>query len=98
MTKFLLTVCVFGLLLSSASAQDKTLEQLREERSHIFGIEGLENLGLEQDAIDVRYGPNSGAKADIARLPSWANSRHMRRSKRYGPPPPPMASRLEGAR
>jgi hypothetical protein len=43
MSKFLLTVCAFGLLLSSAFAQDKTPEQLREERGHIFGIEGLEN-------------------------------------------------------
>src|SRR5262245_24079680 len=43
MSKFLLTVCAFGLLLSSALAQEKTPEQLREERSHIFGIEGLEN-------------------------------------------------------
>jgi hypothetical protein len=39
----ILTVCAFGLLLSSAFAEDKTPEQLREERSHIVGIEGLEN-------------------------------------------------------
>jgi hypothetical protein len=43
MSKFLLTVCAFGLLLSSAFAQEKTQEQLREERSHIWGIEGLQN-------------------------------------------------------
>ena len=43
MSKFLLTVCAFGLLLSSAFAQEKTPEQLREERSHIFGIEGQES-------------------------------------------------------
>ena len=43
MSKFLLTVCAFGLLLSSAFAQEKSLERLREERSHIFGIEGQEN-------------------------------------------------------
>jgi hypothetical protein len=43
MSKFLLTVCAFGLLLSPAFAEDKTPERLREERSHIFGIEGLEN-------------------------------------------------------
>jgi hypothetical protein len=42
MSKFLLTVCAFGLLLSSAFAQEKSPEQLREERSHIFGIEGLQ--------------------------------------------------------
>jgi hypothetical protein len=43
MSKFLLTVCAFGLLLSPAFAEDKTPERLQEERSHIFGIEGLEN-------------------------------------------------------
>ncbi len=42
MTKFLLTVCVFGLLLSSAFAEDKTPEQLREENSYIFGHDGLQ--------------------------------------------------------
>jgi hypothetical protein len=42
MSKFLLTLCAFGLLLSSAFADEKTPEQLREERSHIFGIEGLQ--------------------------------------------------------
>ena len=42
MNKFLLTVCAFGLLLSSAFAQERTPEQLREERSHIFGIDGLQ--------------------------------------------------------
>jgi hypothetical protein len=31
MIKFLLTVCAFGLLLSSAFAQDKSPERLREE-------------------------------------------------------------------
>jgi hypothetical protein len=44
--KFLLTVCVFGLLLSSASAEEKSPEQLREERSRIFGIEKLETQTL----------------------------------------------------
>ena len=43
MSKFLLTVCAFGLLSSSAFAEEKSLERLREERSHIFGIEGLES-------------------------------------------------------
>jgi hypothetical protein len=42
MSKFLLTVCAFGLLLSSALAEEKSQEQYREERSHIFGIEGQE--------------------------------------------------------
>src|SRR5262245_8573475 len=44
MSKFLLlTACAFGLLFSSALAQEKSLEQLREERSHIYGIEGQRN-------------------------------------------------------
>jgi hypothetical protein len=43
MSKFLLTVCAFGLLLSSAFAEEKSREQYREERSHIFGIEGQES-------------------------------------------------------
>jgi len=43
MSKFLLTVCAFGLLLSSAFAQEKSPEQYREEQSHIFGIEGQQS-------------------------------------------------------
>jgi hypothetical protein len=43
MSKFLVTVCAFGLFFSSAFAQDKSPEQLREERSRIFGIEGQES-------------------------------------------------------
>jgi hypothetical protein len=43
MSKFLLTVCAFGLLLSFAFAEEKSPEQLREERSRIIGIEGLES-------------------------------------------------------
>src|SRR5262249_32548874 len=43
MNKFLVTACIFGLLLSSAFAEEKSREQLREERLHIFGIEGQEN-------------------------------------------------------
>jgi hypothetical protein len=42
MSKFLLTVCAFGLLLSPAFAEEKSREQYREERLHIFSIEGLE--------------------------------------------------------
>jgi hypothetical protein len=42
MIKLLLTTCAFGLLLSSASAEEKTLEQLRGEANNIFGHEGLQ--------------------------------------------------------
>jgi hypothetical protein len=58
MSRFLLTVCVFGLLLSSAFAEEKTPEQLREERSHIFGIEGLQNQTVHRFVA-------SGAKQQI---------------------------------
>ena len=43
MTKFLLTVFVFGLFSSFAFAEEKTPG---EERSRIFGIEGLESQTL----------------------------------------------------
>jgi hypothetical protein len=43
MKNLLLTVLAFGLLSSSAFAEDKTPERLREESNHIFGVEGLEN-------------------------------------------------------
>jgi hypothetical protein len=46
MSKFLLAICAFGLFFSSAFAQDNSRERLREERSHIFGIEGLESQTL----------------------------------------------------
>jgi hypothetical protein len=48
MSKFSLAGCLFGLLLSSAFAQEKSPEQLREERSHIFGIEGLQTQTLSR--------------------------------------------------
>jgi hypothetical protein len=41
MSKFLLTVCAFGLLLSSAFAQEKTQEQLREEKGIIWNHDGV---------------------------------------------------------
>jgi hypothetical protein len=36
MSKFLLTVCAFGLLLSSAFAEEKSPEQHREESNQLF--------------------------------------------------------------
>jgi hypothetical protein len=58
MKNLLLTVLAFGLLLSPAFAEDKTPERLREERSHIFGIEGLQKHQI------TRVVP-SGAKQHI---------------------------------
>jgi hypothetical protein len=43
MGKLLLALCAFGVLSSSAFAQDKSSEQLREERARIFGIEGQDS-------------------------------------------------------
>jgi hypothetical protein len=31
----------------------------------------------DQGAFDVRYAPDSGAKADIAGLPRWARTGHL---------------------
>jgi hypothetical protein len=58
MKNLLLTVLAFGLPLSPAFAEDKTPERLREERSHIFGIEGLQKHQI------TRVVP-SGAKQHI---------------------------------
>jgi len=41
MSKFLLTACAFGLLFSSALAQEKSLEQLDKESNRIWAAEGL---------------------------------------------------------
>jgi len=74
MSKFLLTVFAFGLLLSSAFAQEKSSEQYREEQSHIFGIEGLESQtftrvvasGAKQRIdVYVSLNPDCSATGDI---------------------------------
>jgi hypothetical protein len=44
MSKFLLTVCAFGLLFSSALAQEKSLDELDRENDRIWGAEGLQRL------------------------------------------------------
>jgi hypothetical protein len=41
MSKFLLTLCAFGLFLSSAFAQEKSLEQLDRESARLWGTEGV---------------------------------------------------------
>jgi hypothetical protein len=40
MKSHLLTILAFALLSSSSFAQEKSPEQLREESSHIWGVEG----------------------------------------------------------
>jgi hypothetical protein len=55
MSKFLLTVCAFGLFFSSALAEENSLEQLDRERNRIWGAEGLQSL---QFARTVPSGTN----------------------------------------
>ena len=42
MRKFLLAVCAFGLLLPSAFAEEKSLEELDKEGNRIWGTEGVQ--------------------------------------------------------
>src|SRR5262245_59072256 len=74
MSKFLLTVCAFGLLLSSAFAEEKSREQLREERLHIFGIEGQKNQSFtrfvasgakQRIGFYVALNPDCTAQGDV---------------------------------
>ena len=44
MGKFLLPVCVVGLLFSSALAQEKSLDEHDRESNRIWGAEGLQRL------------------------------------------------------
>jgi len=55
MGKFLLTVCAFGLLSSSAFAEEKSLDELDRETARIWGAEGLQRL---QFARTVPSGTN----------------------------------------
>jgi len=74
MSKLLLTVFAFGLIFSSAFAQDKSPEQLREERSHIFGIDGLQTQTFsrfvgsgarQRMGFYVQINPDCSAVGDI---------------------------------
>jgi hypothetical protein len=74
MGKFLLALCAFGVLFSSAFAQHKSPKQLREERARIFGIEGQDNQtynrvvasGTKQQInFYVSLNPNCTASGDI---------------------------------
>ena len=42
MSKFLLTMCAFGLLLSSAFAEEKSPEQHREESNQIIRLQKID--------------------------------------------------------
>ena len=46
MSKFLLTVCAFGLLLSFAFAEEKSPEQHRKESNQMLGVEGVQKMKL----------------------------------------------------
>jgi hypothetical protein len=48
MSKFLVTICAFGILSSSAFAEEKSREQLREESNQLFGVEGVQRIELNR--------------------------------------------------
>ena len=52
-------------------ARNATRDTVRVETKAVYS--------LDSRPTDVRSAPNSGEKADIAALPSWATSRHVRR-------------------
>jgi hypothetical protein len=74
MSKFLLAVCGFALVLSSAFAQEKSPEQQREEDLRIFGVEGLQTQQLtrfvasgknERVAFFYAVAPDCSATGDV---------------------------------
>jgi hypothetical protein len=60
MKRLLLTaVCAFGLVFSTALAQEKTQEQLREESGHIWSVDGLKKTQYRKivaSGTDTRIG------------------------------------------
>jgi hypothetical protein len=71
MSKFLLTACALGLFLSSALAQEKSLEELDRERDRIWGAEGLQRL---QFARTVPSGTNQRIEFLTALNPDCTSS------------------------
>ena|SRR5215831_13872428 len=76
MKRLLLTaVCAFGLVFSTALAQEKTQEQLREENAIIWGHDGLKKEQYTRVVISGTKGrigfftsvnPDCSAKNDVA--------------------------------
>ena len=71
MGKFLLTVCAFGLLFSSALAQEKSLDELDRESNRIWGAEGVQKL---QFARTVPSGTNQRIEFLTALNPDCTSS------------------------
>ena len=71
MRKFLLTACAFGLLFSSALAQEKSLDELDRETARIWGAEGLQRL---QFARTVPSGANQRIEFITALNPDCTSS------------------------
>jgi hypothetical protein len=74
MSKFLLTVCAFGLILSPAFAEEKSREQFREESNQIFGVEGVQKLEVNRTIASgtkhrigfyVSLNPDCSASGDV---------------------------------
>jgi hypothetical protein len=71
MRKFLLTVCAFGLLFSSALAQEKSLDELDRESARIWSAEGLQRV---QFARTVPSGANQRIEFITALTPDCTSS------------------------
>ena len=71
MSKFLLTACAFGLLFSSALAQEKSPDELDRERTRLWGTEGLQRL---QFARTVPSGANQRIEFITALNPDCTSS------------------------
>ena len=70
MSKFLLTVCAFGLLLSFAFAEEKSREQYREQ-NYQMGLQKMDWTRVVASGTDQRIGffyainPDCSASGDI---------------------------------
>jgi hypothetical protein len=71
MSKFLLTVCAFGLLLSSAFAEEKSPEQHREESNQIIRLQKIDWTRIVASGTNQRIrffyavNPDCSANGDI---------------------------------
>jgi hypothetical protein len=75
MKTLLLTTCVLALLSTLSFAQEKSPEQLREERGRIFGIEGMETETFSRNVASgtkqrigfyASVNPDCSAVGDVA--------------------------------
>src|SRR6516225_4659979 len=102
MSKFLLTVCAFGLLLSFAFAEEKSPEQHREESNQMLGVEGIQKMeltrvvasGTNQRIYFFYAAPIAPPAISISVLPS---DRNMAQSRPRLQPTSPTSERKTSA-